>query len=202
MSILLGFLTVLLLPPFVVRVIIIFVNFRIRAKKKKQRETKKELRDVNAETVKDTVNITDKNRKKKLKRDEKRKVRLEKRKATIDAILTALRTLKAFLKTILHGIHILYWTLFIFLTTIIMPMYLFTLVMFAVVVILLINAYNKISGENQSSQLAEQQQIADYLDEKCSQIDRIITLKQKKIKKLQQYKKSIIYEYVTGKKEV
>lgn len=51
-------------------------------------------------------------------------------------------------------------------------------------------------------QLAEQQQIADYLDEKCSQIDRIITLKQKKIKKLQQYKKSIIYEYVTGKKEV
>lgn len=49
---------------------------------------------------------------------------------------------------------------------------------------------------------AEQQQIADYLDEKCSQIDRLIALKQQKIEKLQQYKKSVIYEYVTGKKEV
>lgn len=48
----------------------------------------------------------------------------------------------------------------------------------------------------------EQQQIADYLDEKCSQIDHLINLKQQKIEKLQQYKKSIIYEYVTGKKEV
>ena len=50
--------------------------------------------------------------------------------------------------------------------------------------------------------IIEQQQIADFLDTKCSQIDHIITLKQQKIEKLQQYKKSIIYEYVTGKKEV
>ncbi|MGN0620812.1 MAG: restriction endonuclease subunit S [Porcipelethomonas sp.] len=48
----------------------------------------------------------------------------------------------------------------------------------------------------------EQQQIAEYLDKKCSQIDRLIAIKQQKIEKLQQYKKSIIYEYVTGKKEV
>ena len=48
----------------------------------------------------------------------------------------------------------------------------------------------------------EQQEIADYLDHKCSQIDKLITLKQQKIEKLQQYKKSLIYEYVTGKKEV
>ena len=47
----------------------------------------------------------------------------------------------------------------------------------------------------------EQQQISDYLDEKCSQIDRLISLKQSKIEKLEQYKKSLIYEYVTGKKE-
>ena len=50
--------------------------------------------------------------------------------------------------------------------------------------------------------IEEQQQIADYLDQKCSQIDRLIAIKQQKIEKLQQYKKSLIYEYVTGKKEV
>ena len=48
----------------------------------------------------------------------------------------------------------------------------------------------------------EQQQIADYLDKKCEQIDRLIAIKQQKIEKIQQYKKSIIYEYVTGKREV
>lgn len=48
----------------------------------------------------------------------------------------------------------------------------------------------------------EQQPIIDYLDRNCSQIDKLIALKQQKIEKLQQYKKSLIYEYVTGKKEV
>ena len=48
----------------------------------------------------------------------------------------------------------------------------------------------------------EQHQIADYLDKKCSQIDSLIEIKQQKIEKLQEYKKSLIYEYVTGKKEV
>lgn len=44
--------------------------------------------------------------------------------------------------------------------------------------------------------------ISQFLDHKCSQIDKLIALKQQKIEKLQQYKKSLIYEYVTGKKEV
>ena len=48
----------------------------------------------------------------------------------------------------------------------------------------------------------EQQDIVSYLDQKCTQIDKLISIKQKKIEKLQQYKKSVIYEYVTGKKEV
>ncbi|MBR2498385.1 MAG: restriction endonuclease subunit S [Clostridia bacterium] len=47
-----------------------------------------------------------------------------------------------------------------------------------------------------------QKQIVDYLDEKCGKIDRLIAIKQEKIEKLQEYKKSLIYEYVTGKKEV
>lgn len=47
-----------------------------------------------------------------------------------------------------------------------------------------------------------QQQIADYLDDKCGKIDQLIAIKQQKIDKLQQYKKSLIYEHVTGKKEV
>ena len=48
----------------------------------------------------------------------------------------------------------------------------------------------------------EQQAIVSYLDQKCTQIDNLISIKQRKIEKLQQYKKSLIYEYVTGKKEI
>lgn len=49
--------------------------------------------------------------------------------------------------------------------------------------------------------LAEQQAIADYLDKKCGEIDELITIKQQKIEGLKEYKKSVIYEYVTGKRE-
>ena len=48
----------------------------------------------------------------------------------------------------------------------------------------------------------EQIEIADYLDEKCSYIDKTINDRQVAINKLQEYKKSLIYEVVTGKKEV
>lgn len=48
----------------------------------------------------------------------------------------------------------------------------------------------------------EQTELVDYLDKKCAQIDRLIAIKQAKIEKLEQYKRSLIYEYVTGKKEV
>lgn len=50
--------------------------------------------------------------------------------------------------------------------------------------------------------ISEQQSIADYLDTKCTEIDKLISIKQQKIEHLKEYKKSIIYEYVTGKKEV
>ena len=50
--------------------------------------------------------------------------------------------------------------------------------------------------------LSEQRTIASYLDTKCSEIDSLIALKQAKIEELKEYKKSVIYEYVTGKKEV
>ena len=48
----------------------------------------------------------------------------------------------------------------------------------------------------------EQQQIADYLTKKCSEIDKIISQKEQIISELESYKKSLIYEYVTGKKQV
>lgn len=48
----------------------------------------------------------------------------------------------------------------------------------------------------------EQEKIALYLNEKSSKIDQLIAIKQSKIEKLEQYKCSLIYEYVTGKKEV
>lgn len=50
--------------------------------------------------------------------------------------------------------------------------------------------------------ITEQQAIADYLDDKCADIDSLIQTKQSKIDSLKEYKKSIIYEYVTGKREV
>lgn len=48
----------------------------------------------------------------------------------------------------------------------------------------------------------EQKQIAGYLDKKCLEIGKIISQKEQLIKKLEDYKKSLIYEYVTGKKRV
>ena len=47
-----------------------------------------------------------------------------------------------------------------------------------------------------------QQAIADYLDDKCAQIDAVIADKQAQLETLAAYKKSLIYEYVTGKKSV
>lgn len=51
-------------------------------------------------------------------------------------------------------------------------------------------------------QLNEQQEIADYLDAKCAEIDRLIAKKEQLVKELEGYKKSLIYEVVTGKREV
>lgn len=48
----------------------------------------------------------------------------------------------------------------------------------------------------------QQQIISDYLDKKCAEIDATIAEKKRQLEVLEQYKKSLIYEYVTGKKEV
>ena len=50
--------------------------------------------------------------------------------------------------------------------------------------------------------LEEQQQIADYLDKKVSEIDNLIAKKESLISEMEEYKKSLIYECVTGKKEL
>ena len=50
--------------------------------------------------------------------------------------------------------------------------------------------------------LDEQQEIAEYLDKKCAEFEQIIADKKSQIETLEEYKKSLIYEYVTGKKEV
>lgn len=50
--------------------------------------------------------------------------------------------------------------------------------------------------------IEEQKKILSYLDEKCKTIENIIEDKQQQFKILEQYKKSLIYEYVTGKREV
>ena len=48
----------------------------------------------------------------------------------------------------------------------------------------------------------EQKEIADYLDAKCTEIDGLIAKKEQLVKELESYKKSLIYEVVTGKREV
>lgn len=50
--------------------------------------------------------------------------------------------------------------------------------------------------------LEEQKEIVDYLDAKCAEIDRLIAKKEQLVKELESYKKSLIYEVVTGKREV
>ena len=49
---------------------------------------------------------------------------------------------------------------------------------------------------------SEQEEIAEYLNEKCAGIDALIVKKQQYLTEIENYKKSLIYEYVTGKKEV
>ena len=50
--------------------------------------------------------------------------------------------------------------------------------------------------------LDEQKEITDYLDAKCAEIDRLIAKKEQLVKELESYKKSLIYEVLTGKREV
>lgn len=50
--------------------------------------------------------------------------------------------------------------------------------------------------------LDEQERIAEYLSKKCGEIDALIAKKEAFIEEMENYKKSLIYEYVTGKKEV
>lgn len=50
--------------------------------------------------------------------------------------------------------------------------------------------------------LSEQQEIADYLDAKCAEIDELIKVKQEKIENLKQYRQSLIFEAVTGKTSI
>ena len=50
--------------------------------------------------------------------------------------------------------------------------------------------------------VTEQRAICNYLDEKCQKLDRVLQKKESIIEQLDSYKKSVIYEYITGKKEV
>lgn len=51
-------------------------------------------------------------------------------------------------------------------------------------------------------EIAEQHLIVTYLDHRCAEIDRLIEAKQQLLTQLEAYRKSVIYEYVTGKREV
>ncbi len=53
-----------------------------------------------------------------------------------------------------------------------------------------------------TSDISMQEKIADFIDMKCLEIDELISAKQSLVDDLQQYKKSLIYEVVTGKRKV
>ena len=55
--------------------------------------------------------------------------------------------------------------------------------------------------ENENN-IKDAEEIAEYLDKKCREFDNLIESKERIVEELEQYKKSVIYEYVTGKKEV
>ena len=65
-----------------------------------------------------------------------------------------------------------------------------------------IYSYNLVNIYIPTPPIGEQSQIIDYLDKKTKLIDDSIAIKQKQLETLEEYKKSLIYEYVTGKKEV
>lgn len=65
-----------------------------------------------------------------------------------------------------------------------------------------IYSYNLVNIYIPIPPISEQNQIIDYLNKKTKSIDETISLKQKQLETLEEYKKSLIYEYVTGKKEV
>ncbi len=48
----------------------------------------------------------------------------------------------------------------------------------------------------------EQNRIADYLDERCAAIDSVIDTRMKQLQRLDEYRRALIFAYVTGKKEV
>lgn len=48
----------------------------------------------------------------------------------------------------------------------------------------------------------EQKEICDYLDRQCNAVEEVISTKKQQLEVLTDYKKSLIFEYVTGKKEV
>lgn len=70
------------------------------------------------------------------------------------------------------------------------------------------SAQPKLSQENLQNiwvplpSLEEQQEIATYIRSKCAEIDKLVVKKEQLVKELESYKKSLIYEVVTGKREV
>ena len=50
--------------------------------------------------------------------------------------------------------------------------------------------------------LTEQQRIADYLDERCAVIDSVIDTRAKQLERLDDYRRALVFAYVTGKREV
>ena len=65
-----------------------------------------------------------------------------------------------------------------------------------------INSFDLMSLSIIVPSLEEQQEVVDCLDQKCAEIDTLIAKKTALLEEMESYKKSVIYEYVTGKKEV
>ena len=63
-------------------------------------------------------------------------------------------------------------------------------------------AWTCIAGYAGTGKSMTAEAIAEYLNKKCAEIDKLIADKTRLLEEMESYKKSVIYEYVTGKKQV
>jgi phosphatidylglycerophosphate synthase len=71
-----------------------------------------------------------------------------------------------------------------------------TTVVIATVIVFILATISGLAG------IAPQQRIADYLDERCAAIDSVIDTRTRQLERLDDYRRALIFAYVTGKKEV
>ncbi len=139
MSILLGFLTILIIPPLIFRILIIRTKSDIRKNKKELKEKNKIILKAKTDKLKSSLKIINKDKKSKEKASKKRVVNAEAAKKKLEIVLAYLKSLLVWLKTLLHTIHVFYWTVISTVLFVIIPFWVYIIIALCVTVVILIN---------------------------------------------------------------